>query len=425
MEQFFITAFWATNTTLWVALLILYFILTNKNSLQEKGYNEKYITYLRKSQLIKIFSVAVLLPLIILFSAWIVKKVTGELTEEAQLAYIVFIMFVLVIPLKYLDETINQKWIRKLALDTKEKVVIDLNYKTLHLIFNPWYELMLGISGLVYGILFLRIEQWVVYLFLILPWFMYFTIRGVKYQVRPYLKDNYKYLFSFNLFSFLLFFLYFISYLVIKLQNTVDILASGMSAFETPHKSSILLLIFGFVISAGLIGRIAIYLANYRKFRAEISGRESRVQNPGIRRLLFFIVSLLVLLTLSGLGMMTDIFKQGRTQVGRVMEKYIIDLESDSPDTLAIIDQQGVFYTKQAAAYSSGFNQAGVPEIYDFIQEHKDRNLKLYCKIEECRSKDIKSFEICCTETFYKMPLESLVKFQYSSHNTITRLINQ
>ena len=226
MEQFFITAFWATNTTLWVALLILYLILTNKNSLQKKGYNKKYISYLRKSHLIRICCIAVLLPLIIIFSAWIVIKVTGELVEEAQLAYIVLILFILIIPIKYLDETINQKWIRKLALDTKEKIVIDLKYKTLHLIFNPWYELILGISGLVYGIFFLRIEQWVIYLFLVLPWFMYLTIRGVKYQVRPYLKDNYKYLFSFNLFSFLFFFLYFISNLVIKLQDTVDILAS-------------------------------------------------------------------------------------------------------------------------------------------------------------------------------------------------------
>jgi hypothetical protein len=191
----------------------------------------------------------------------------------------VMIVFVLVIPIKYLDETINQKWIRKLALDTNEKVVIDLNFKTLHLIFSPWYEVILGIAGLIYGILFLKIEQWVVYLFLILPWFMYLTIRGVKYQVRPYLKDNYTYLFTFNLFSFVVFLLYFFSYLVIKLRDAFDILRSGMPATGVHGKSPVLLLILGFTISAGWIGRIAIYLANYRKFSAEIGGSESRSKN--------------------------------------------------------------------------------------------------------------------------------------------------
>ena len=424
MEKFFVTAFWATLITLGIALLILYFILTNKSSLQRKGYQEEYIKYLRKSHLIRICSIAVLLPLIILFSAWIVRRITGELTEEAQMAYIVIIMFVLVIPFKYLDETINQRWIRKLALDTNEKVVIDLRFKTLHLIFHPWYEMILGITALAYGVLFLKIEQWVVYLFLIIPWFMYLTIRGTRYQVRPYLKDNYKYLFTFNLFNFLFFFLYFFSNLLIKLQDTIDMYATGMPE-RTFGQQPVLWLIPGMIISVGWLGRIAIYLANYRQFSAEISGGEILTRNPGSRRLWFFLGSVMVLLMLSGLGVMTDVLRRGRTQVGRVLEKYIIDQESGFSDTLAIIDHNGVVYTARATGYASGFDQSDVPRISEFLQENKDRNLRLYCRIEECRSKNIESFEICCLETFDRLPLESLVKFEYSSRNTIIGLIDE
>jgi hypothetical protein len=98
------------------------------------------------------------------------------------------------------------------------------------------------------------------------------------------------------------------------------------------------------------------------------------------------VASMFVLLTLAGLGIMTDILKQGKTQVGRVMEKYIIDLGAESPNTLAIIDQQGVFYIEQYTGHSSGFNHANNHTIYDFMRENKDRNLKFFCSIEECRS---------------------------------------
>jgi hypothetical protein len=424
MDLFFVTAFWATMIMLGIALLVLYFILTNKSSLRRKGYQEEYIKYLRKSHLIRICSIAVVLPLIILFSAWIVSKITGELTEEVQMAYIVIIMFVLVIPFKYIDETLNQKRIRKLAIDTHEKVVIDLHYRTLHLIFHPWFELILAASALAYGVLWLKIEQWVVYFFLVIPWFMYFTIRGTRYQVRPYLKDNYQYLFTFNLFNFLLFFLYFFSNLVIRMRETLDAYATDIME-STYGIQPVLWLIIGIIISIGWLGRIAIYLANYRQFSAEINGRETPAENPGSRRLWFFSASLILLMLLFGLGMKTDVLRQGRTQVGRVLEKYIIDQDSGSADTLAIIDHRGVFYTAQAAGYASGLEQSDVPRIEAFLQENKDRNLRLYCRIEECRSKDVRSFEICCAKTFDSMPLEALIKFEYSFPNTITGLIDE
>jgi hypothetical protein len=133
MDPLFIKIFWITIGVLWVALIILYFILTDRNFLERKGYNEKYISYLRRSHLVRFCSIAVLMPLLILLSAFIVTKITGPLHEEVQLAYTVIILILLVIPFKFFDKRINQKRIRKLALDTKEKIAIDLKFKTLHL----------------------------------------------------------------------------------------------------------------------------------------------------------------------------------------------------------------------------------------------------------------------------------------------------
>jgi len=199
MEAFFVKIFWFTVGMLWVALFILYFILTNKGSLQRKGHSEKYIAYLRRSHSIRIVLIAILLPLLILLSAWIISLITGPLTEEVQLGYIILLLILLVSPFKFIDERINQRKIRELALETREKVAVDLNFKVLHQIYHPLWELLLGPTAFLYGFFYLRIEQWIIYLFLLFPWFMYLNLRGMRYQTRPYLMDNYKYTFSFNI----------------------------------------------------------------------------------------------------------------------------------------------------------------------------------------------------------------------------------
>ncbi len=276
-----------------------------------------------------------------------------------------------------------------------------MNYRTLHLIYNPWLEVLLGILCLAYSILILKIEQWVVYIYLIIPWLMYFTIRKLRYQVRPYLKDNYKYLFAFNIFSFLFFFGYFFVSLMIRMQAE-----GGVSA--TNQILPRLWLSLGFIISATLFARIGVYLASYKRFNAEISGKIYEIRNPRARKLVFFVASMLLLVSLTGIGLLTDILKRERIQVGRVLEKYVIDPDNGQPDTLAVI---------------SGMSPSGFQVVTDILQDHADGNLKLTCRIEECQSKDIRSYEICCSQTFDRIPMGTLVKFGYSPEFTITRLI--
>jgi hypothetical protein len=407
MEPFFSIAFWSTLIMLWIALIILYFILTNRKSLERKGYNEKYIAFLRKSHLIRVIIIAIVLPLLILFSAWVVWKITGALTEEAQLAYIVLILFVLVVPFKFLDERFTQKRIRDLALETKEKVAIDLNYKTLHLIFNPTWEIILGLSVLAYGILFLKIEQWIIYLFILFPWFMYLNLRGTRYQTRPYLKDNYRYTFVFNLFCFLFFLFYFCSYFIIRATETLEI-QSGASGLYADNMKQVLLLFLGLILLLGWIGRIAVYLSNYRVFNREISGNQDRVVNSPFRKLAFFALAVLILLTFFGIGLMTGLFKQDNTEVGTVLKKYLVEEKGKTLDTIAIETDGKMEFLKKGV---------------DLNDLNKEGRLRMYCTIELCNSKRIKEYEICCKTTYEDLPMGLLVKYEYRSDNTLTRLL--
>ena len=227
----------------------------------------------------------------------------------------VVVLILLVMPLKFIDERINQKRIRELALETKEKVAVDLNYKVLHQIYHPLWEVLLGPAAFLYGFFFLKIEPWVIYLFLLFPWFMYLNLRGTRYQTRPYLKDNYKYTFSFNIFNFLFFLLYFCSYFLSKIH---EVFTHSTSA------GTYLLLFAGLALILGLTTRTAVYLANYRTFKRTLDGDSASEKTVFSRRLGFAISGNVLLFSVMGIALLTGLVKMQHIEVGRVHQKYIM-----------------------------------------------------------------------------------------------------
>jgi len=396
MEPFFIKTFWITVTVLWVFLLILYFMQTNRKSLHRKGHQEKYISYLRRSHTIRILIIAVFLPLLMLLSAWIVKLLTGPLMEEVQMAYMVVVLILLVSPLKYLDERINQKHIRKLALETKEKIAVDLNYKILHQIYHPLWETFLGPAAIFYGIFFLRIEQWIIYLFLLFPWFMYFNLRSNRYQTRPYLNDNYKYTFSFNIFNFLFFLLYFCAYFLIKAR---EVFANNSPA------GSYLLLLAGLALIFGLTARTSIYLANYRAFDRAIRGEAVSKKTAFSRKLVFVVSGIVLLISMMGIALLAGLIKKEHIEVGKVHQKFILQDHPDHLDTLLVIDQ---YYSIRDEEYEEYF---------------RINDVKLTCKIVISTTEQVKTYEVCCPVTFKELPPGQIIKFEYGSGPSILRVI--
>lgn len=397
MEPFFARIFWITVIMLWAALLILYFILSNRESLRRKGHTEKYIAYLRRSHTSRIVLIAIVLPLLILLSGWIVTLITGPLSEEVQVGYIVVLLVLLVVPFKFVDERINQKRIKELALETQEKVVVDLNHKVLNQIFNPFWELALAPAAFMYGLFFLKIEAWVIYLFLLFPWFMYLNIRGTRYQTRPYLKDNYRYMFSFTIFNFLFFLSYFAAYFLLKIKEVLTLPASP---------GTYLLLLIGMVITLGLTIRTAIYLANYKAFNRTIDGASDFLKTPFTRKLVFALTGILLLFTMMGIGIFTGLVKEPHMQVGIVQEKYILQNHREYQDTLVVINKYRSFDAK------------------DFETYFLNKDVKMSCKVLLSTTNQVKCYTICCPSIFKELPVGPIVKFEYGSGFSINKIID-
>jgi len=421
MDQLFITSFWITNGMLLVALVILYLILTSRRSMEKKGYTEEYISYLRKSHTIRIIAIAIILPVLELISAWIISLLTGPLIEEKQLAYIIVLLLVLVVPFKFFDESLNQNQLKKLAIKTNEKVAIDFNFRTLHLIFDPLWEIILSIVAILYGILFLNIEQWIVYLFLVFPWLMYFTLKGTKYQTRPYLHDNHTYMFTFNLFSFLLFFVYFFSYLVKRLDLSLEVFSGPGRLGMADALPLVILLTTGFIIAVALVGRISLYLANYRQFRSEIIGKEITSGNPFRRKMIFFGSSVIILIAVTSVALSTDLFNPNHVDVGTVKGKYLLEITSSGIDTALIVTVEGISYIDNKY-YIQDELDSNEEVITNFIKLNETKQLKAYCDIQLSLNNRIKQYEVCCNTTFLDIPFNTIIKFEHQS-DRITRLI--
>jgi hypothetical protein len=330
--------------------------------------------------------------------------ITGELHRESQLAYIVIVLVILVIPFKFMDERINQRKIRDLALDTREKIAVDLNFRTLHMVYHPRWELFLGPAAFLYGLFYLQIEQWIVYLFLLFPWFMYLNIRGTRYQTRPYMTDNYLYMFSFNIFSFLFFLFFFCSYFIMKIQallsNSMSDTSPGPAGFPT-----LLLMILGYLLILGMIGRIAIYLSNYGAFVKAMKGEGSGQDASPLRKWLFFGAALTLVSGVALIAVFSGILNIEKIEVGVVQEKYVINCSGPAPDTLMIVD-----------ASLTGDSQP----VYPFFSGEK---MSLSCNIRLSRSDLLVNYDVCCPNLFRELPVGSVVKFEYGPGPTIYRLV--
>lgn len=422
MDNLFIKTFWFTNMVLWVVLSGFYLYTTNKGLLVKKGYSQKYISYFRRSQTIRIVLIALVLPVLEIVSALIVNWFSGKLVWPGHLPLVAVTLVVLTIPFKYFDESFHQKKLKQLATETGEDIAIDFSFRTLYLIFNPALELGLAIAGLLYGMLFLRIEQWTVSLFLLFPWLMYFTARGTRYQTKPILKDNYRYMFFFNLLSFALFFVYFFSNLMIRITEAVQTVAGSATIVLVERFPVIVLLLAGLLIGALLFGRIFMYIGNYRQFHREISGHGKSTDSTA-RKLLFPFVSVGGLLIFTWIALFAGMFETNRLQVGEVLEKYIISQTEGVKDTVIVIDAGGV--TVKNELYNDWLNKEN--DADKLVNELKSRccppDLIYSCRIKLCTKDKTEDYTACCFKTLDTLPFNTPVKFEYNTANEIVAMV--
>jgi hypothetical protein len=401
MNPAFKIMFWSSNLTVWLALIIAYMVLTSTRLLKKKGYTPEYINFLKRSQSIRILSVMVLFPVLEVISALIVRQLTGPLVGVEQAGYIVLVLFFLVIPLKYLDETLNRLWLKRLALDTGSKVVVDMKYQTLHLIFRPSWEVILGIACLAYGIFVLHVEYWMIYLHLILPWFMYFTARGTRYQTRPYLKDNYLWLFVFNVLNFSVIMVFFSLFL-----------------FRQYHALVPWMILSGIALIVALAGKLAYYLVQYPRFRKELSGVHEASKPPRFRTIALMIILGIVTL---GSGYILGNASSHGVDVGNVSQKYIVHFDGERKDTLLLISTERIelYDTNYRFLLNGGSLEEGNLET---LANQEADALEFHLKMDLTVTKQSADFIVGLCQ-YRNVEINSLIKFRYN-HNVITELID-
>lgn len=180
---------------LWLLLLVVVLYRGNTSVLRRKGINDEYIRFIKKDILKRSIGIAIVVPLLLLLSSFLVWTVAGTLESAKLLPYILLVFIILVIPFPVLDVIKTKRNFKNLALRTNSDIVFDFNYRILHYIFNPALEVGTGILYILYFILFVGWFH-VAFIHLLLMWFLYFSTRSGNYLTRPLLKDGYIYIFA-------------------------------------------------------------------------------------------------------------------------------------------------------------------------------------------------------------------------------------
>jgi hypothetical protein len=244
---------------LWLFLLVVYLYQSSRSILKKKGYNEEYIGFIRKDSLQRFLGITIVVPLLELFAALIVRLIVGELRTEKHLAYVMLVFFLCVIPFPVMDAKHTRKKYKELAIKTKSEVLVDLNFQTLHLVFKPAIEIIAGIFYLLYFIVFLQpFHPAMIHLAIL--WLLYSSVRFARHWVRPLLKDGYLFTFVFLV----------VNHLLLLYHLAREILVANQPGH--PHMDSLANFLGG-MLATFLAAKLVYYLANFPRFKREISGK--------------------------------------------------------------------------------------------------------------------------------------------------------
>ncbi|MDH5397220.1 MAG: hypothetical protein OEX02_03690 [Cyclobacteriaceae bacterium] len=255
MEQFGIWYyFFITMALICLTIGISYIYLTNTSLLEKKGYAANYIRFIKKDTGRRLLGITIAVPFFMLLSAGLVWWIYGELDlttgRQSFLFIVFFIVFVSPFPILDLRKT-NKKY-RELAMQSKSEIVVDLDYKNLHKIFNPMMELAAAILFTGYVTYLVR-DFHISMVHTGILWLMYFSMRSAKNQVKPALKDGYSYGFLFLTLNHLLIIYHLLSLLFGQADTTLSLFIPGL------------------VLALLLVLKLVLYFVNYSIIKQALS----------------------------------------------------------------------------------------------------------------------------------------------------------
>ena len=237
-------------------LLVVVLYRGNTSVLRRKGLNDEYIRFIKKDILKRSIGMAIVVPLLLLLSSFLVWTVAGTLESAKLLPYIVLVFIILVIPFPVLDVIKTTRNFKTLALRTNSDIVFDFNYRILHLLFNPALEAATGILYILYFFLFVGWFH-VAFIHLLLMWLLHFSTRSGKYLTRPLLKDGYVYLFAILVVN-----------QMILIFHLVNVAAHNAVCSDCYHPLAISL---AFVLGFVLLGKLLFYAIHFPTARHMLS----------------------------------------------------------------------------------------------------------------------------------------------------------
>ncbi len=253
VSMYFVYLLLGLTGFLWICLLIVTLYQTNTSILRKKGYDEEYIAFLKEDSKERNLGIAVAVPLILVFSGFVVWLIFGELSSMKHLFLLVVIWFLCIIPFPILDAKKTKHKLKELAMKTKSDIVVDLNYAILHLVFRPSWELAAALLYILYFALFFRWFHPAVVHFVLL-WIFYATARSGKYLIKPSLRDSYLYNFFFMVINHILLIFQAIWHMVLR-----------QALMGWQHY------VFGVLLIVILLGKLIYYLSNFPRFKRKLT----------------------------------------------------------------------------------------------------------------------------------------------------------
>jgi len=186
------TIYLAGIAALWLFLGLTTIVLFRTSRLRGRGHDERFVTFLQRENRVRCLGIAIVVPLLALLSGLAVTAVFGGITTYRHFLYVCLLTLIGIMPFPILDSIRSRKKQKAMALNLKQTVVIDWNYRTWHLVFRPGWEIASALALIAYDI-WLGVYFHLALLHVGILWLLYLAARGGKYLTGPSLSDLYQY----------------------------------------------------------------------------------------------------------------------------------------------------------------------------------------------------------------------------------------
>lgn len=255
------------NLAFTLLVILVYFLLYNRNRLREQGFSNEYIDFIRKMEW-KGVCISWLSMMAFQALAYLLISLFADLITVRLYIKTVFLLAVsLTVIVRFIYDKFLYKRQKELAIKTGSEIVVDFNFKLLRLIFKPVLEIISTVIVASFTFVSLqnppsRDNNYVIYLYLVFIWYFYIAMRSVKNMIMPQFesvyRQNAKFLILFN--SILL--------LLVVTFSMDNIESVGFRFFDY---------LFLGVVTVLLAGKLVVYIRGYRIFLRELAGKKQAV----------------------------------------------------------------------------------------------------------------------------------------------------